>query len=347
MRKCIIVLLLLSLMALPVHAVSLELPNTPESAEPYLPESGGDFLDGLLEIGRNVLSTLMPGLREAATTCLGILAVVIICGLFKTSLHEDGINATGILGVAVISLLLLRSTGTFVRLGEETVTELSSYGQTLLPVMSTAMVASGGVTKATALYLGTAFTDSLLSRALSQGVIPMVYLFVASAIGAAATGNSLLSRMRDMFKGWITWGLKLVLYCFTGYMTITGVVSGSADATALRATKLTIAGAVPVVGGILSDASEAILVGAGAVRSTVGVGGLLVILAMTAAPFVRVGVQYLLLKLTAAWCGVVGDPRHSTLIDNFSQAMGLVLAMVGTSSLLQLISVICFMKGVG
>ncbi len=346
MRKWLLLLLLLGFLIRPVNAVSLELPQTPESATPYLPESDSGFMDGVLEIGRNALHVLAPSLRQAVATCLGVMVAVIICGLFKTSLTGEGLDASGLLGVAVISLLLLQSTRTFVRLGQETVSEISDYGQLLLPVMSSALVASGGATKATALYLGTAFADSLLSRLVAQGVAPLLYLFLAVAIGTAVTGNSLLSKMRDMLKSWITWGLKLVLYCFTGYMTITGVVSGSADATALRATKLTISGVVPVVGGILSDASEAILVGAGMVRSTVGVGGLLAILAMTAAPFLQVGVQYLLLKLSSAWCSVVGDARHGALVEDFAQAMGLVLAMVGTCCLLQLISVICFMKGV-
>lgn len=347
MRKCLILLLLLSMVVLPVGAVSLELPQTPESATPYLHSEDTGLLEGITEIGRNAISALAPKLREAMATCLGIMVAVILCGLFKTTLSDHGLDASGLLGVAVISLLLLKSTDTFIRLGQETVAEISSYSQQLLPVVSTALVASGGTTKAVALYLGTAFADSLLSRVISQVVCPMVYLFAAVSIGKALTGNSLLARMGDMLKSWITWGLKLVLYCFTGYMTITGVVSGSTDAIALRAAKLTISGAVPVVGGIISDASEAILVGAGAVRSTVGIGGLLVVLAITAAPFLQVGAQYLLLKLTSAWCSVLGTARHSALVESFAQAMGLVLAMVGTCSLLQLISIICFMKGVG
>lgn len=339
-------ILILGLLVVPVRAVSLETPQAPESATPYMPQEGTGFLDGLMGIGQNVLETLAPSLKAAAVSCLGILAAVILCGLFKTSISGEGLNASGLLGVAAISMILFSSTATFIRLGLETVSEISGYGQLLLPVMSAALVASGGATKASALYLGTAFADSLLTRLISGGVAPLIYLFVAVSIAAAVVGNQLLVKMRDLLKSWITWGLKLVLYCFTGYMTITGVISGTADATALKAAKLTISGMVPVVGGILSDASEAILVGAGAVRSTIGVGGLLVVLAITAAPFMRVGIQYLLLKMTAAWCGVVGDPRHTALVEDFAQAMGLVLAMVGTCSLLQLISIVCFMKGV-
>ena len=73
---------------------------------------------------------------------------------------------------------------------------------------------------------------------------------------------------------------------------------------------------------------------------------MLAIIAMTAEPFIRVGLQYLILKLTAALCGIVGSKGQSSLADAFAQAMGLILAMVGSVCVLQLISTVCFMKGV-
>ena len=138
-----------------------------------------------------------------------------------------------------------------------------------------------------------------------------------------------------------------MMYIFTGYITITGVVSGSADQAALKAAKLTISGAVPVVGGILSDASEAVLVSAGVVKNAVGVYGLLAIAAIAMGPFLRIGVQYLLLKMTAAVCGVFGNKRTTELVGDFASAMGLLLAMTGAVCLILLISMVCFMKGVG
>ena len=96
----------------------------------------------------------------------------------------------------------------------------------------------------------------------------------------------------------------------------------------------------------LSDATETVLAGASAVRSTVGVAGLLAIFAIAAAPFFKIGLQYFLLKLTAALCGVVGQENHTALTESFAQAMGLLLAATGTCCLMQLLSTVCFMKGV-
>ena len=47
-----------------------------------------------------------------------------------------------------------------------------------------------------------------------------------------------------------------------GYLTASGAIAGSADAAAVKAAKMTISRAIPVVGGILSDAAETVLAGA-------------------------------------------------------------------------------------
>lgn len=346
MRRTILLLIMICILALPAKAIEVDAPQVPEDAAQYLPQESGSFGERLAELLRRALDAVAPGLGQAAAACFGVLAAAVVCGIFQTQVTQASLSAANLLGVAAISTILLQSTDTFLRLGLDTVRQISDYGGLLLPVMSAALIASGGGTKASAMYLGTAFCDSVLTRLISNGIAPMIYLFIATAIASAALGNDLLERMRDFFKGLITWSLKVVLYFFTGYMTITGVVSGAADATAVRAAKLTISGVVPVVGSILSDASEAVLVGADVVRGTAGVSGLLALLAITLVPFLKVGIQYLLLKLTAAWCGVLGDKRHTALTDAFSQAMGMILGMVGTCCLLQLISVVCFMKGV-
>ena len=138
----------------------------------------------------------------------------------------------------------------------------------------------------------------------------------------------------------------MALYVFTGYMTITGVISGTVDQTALKATKLTISGMVPVVGGILSDASETILISAGTVKNGVGIYGVTALIAIVIVPFLKIGVQYLMLKITASVCSTFGPKRITSLISDVSAAMGLLLAMTGAESIFLLISTFCFLKGI-
>ena len=225
--------------------------------------------------------------------------------------------------------------------------QISDYGKLLLPVMAAAMAGSGGVNGSTALYLGTAFFDSVLSTAATALLIPMVYVFLALAVANSALGENLLKQLKDFVKWLMTWTLKIILYIFTGYMGITGVISGSADAAALKAAKLTISGMVPVVGGILSDASEAVLVSADLVRNAAGIYGLLAVIALWIGPFLRIGVQYLMLKVTSGICGIFGTKAMIGLIGDFTAVMGFLLAVTAAMCLIFMISTVCFMKGVG
>ena len=104
--------------------------------------------------------------------------------------------------------------------------------------------------------------------------------------------------------------------------------------------------AVPVVGGILSDASETVLVSAGLMKNSAGVYGILACLSVFLGPFLRIGVHYWVLKIAAVLCGVLYEGAVSSLAEDFSTAMGLLLAMTASVCVLLLVSTVCFMKGV-
>jgi stage III sporulation protein AE len=213
--------------------------------------------------------------------------------------------------------------------------------------MAAATAAQGGIRTSTAVYAGTAIFNTLLCSAIKLLLIPMIYIFLVLSIVGTASGENSLDKLRDFVKWLSVWLLKIVLYIFTGYITITGVVSGTADAASLKAAKLTMSGMIPVVGGILSDASEAVLVGAGVMKSSVGIYGVLTLIALWIAPFLKIGVRYVLLKMTAAFSQLFCSKEISELIASFSDAMALLLGMTGSVSVMLLISTVCFMKGVG
>lgn len=345
MRLMLIILLILSL-AMPVSAADITAPTVPESGRDLMPQDGTSFGDGLWQICCRGLAKIRPDIAEGAKISLCIIAAVVMLSILSAfpGMTE---KCCDLVGAVCIAGLLLGSANSLIRLGTDTVEEISQYGKLLLPVMTTALAAQGGLTTSASLYVGTAAFDTLLSGVIASVLVPMVYIYLALAAANAAIGDDLLKKLRDFLKWLMTWVLKTVLYVFTGYMGITGVVSGTTDAAALKAAKLTISGVVPVVGGILSDASEAVLVSAGVVKNAAGIYGIFAVLALIAEPFFRIGVHYLILKFTAAVCGIFASKRITELIGDFTSVMGLLLAMTGTVCLLILISTVCFLRGVG
>ena len=345
MRRLIFLICLLSILALPVSALDYTAPEAPEDALELMPKESSSFASDLWTVIMNAVKTLQPKLASAMKVCVGLFATAMLLSILKT-MPGNTAKTVELVGVLAVSVLLISQTKSMVNLASETVTELSEYGKLLLPTMTAAMAAQGSVTASAALYTGTAVFDSLLSSAIAKLFVPMVYIFLALAIASAATGDNMLTQLRDLIKWLVTWCLKTALYIFTGYMGITGVVSGTTDAAAVKAAKLTMSGMIPVVGSILSDASDAVLVGADVVKNAVGVYGLVAIAAIWITPFLSIGVQYLLLKLTAALCKTFDVKAVNDTIEAFSTAMGLLLGMTGAVCVMLLVSVVCFMKGV-
>ena len=343
MKVLMIIFLLIGLSA-PAHATEITAPPLTGEAEQFMPESMPSFAEGLLYILKTAFRAVRPDLTQSCQLCLSVIGVAMLMSVVEgfSSKTQELVNTVGVLSIGFI---LIGSTNSLIGIASDTVQEISGYGKLLLTAMTAALAAQGGTTRSTILYTGTAFFDALLVTLISVFAIPMVYLFLAFLIGHCAIGENLLKRLRDLFKWLITWLMKTVLYIFTGYMSICSVITGGVDKTALKAAKLTISGAVPIVGGIMSDASESILLGAEVVKNSIGIYGMLAILAIVVMPFLRIGTLYLLLKFTTAICGVFSSAKISDITQGFSDAMGFLLGMTGTVSLLFLISTVCLLKG--
>lgn len=345
LTRILFIILWIVVLIQPVCAETFTAPEVPESGQDYMPETTDSFGEGLLYIIKSAISAIKPGIAKAAGLCVSVVAVVmltsLLCGV--TAKVQQICRISTAVGIGI---LLLRTANILIDQGTATVQELSEYGKLLLPVMTAALAAQGGVSSSTALYAGTSIFSSVLTTLIAHLIIPLVYVFLCLAIGNSALGDDILKRLRNFVKWIITWILKGILYIFTGYISITGVVGGSADASVVKAAKLAISGSVPVVGGILSDASESIIVSAGIMKNAAGVYGILAIMAVWIGPFLEIVVQYLMMKVTAAICETFGLKGVTELLQDFSTAMGFVLAMICSISVLLLIGVVCFMKGV-
>lgn len=343
MRLATIIALILSII-MSAAASEISPPPVPEAGERLMPEADS-FGEGLIQILEDIIPLVRPDLHEASKVCIGLLGTVLLASLIQST--SEQIRATINIAVAAgISSAMLLNVKSLIHLAGDTITEMTEYGKLLLPVMTTALAAQGGIGSSAALYAGTAAVNSFISSLISKLLLPAVYIFIAVGIAMAATGEEMLKKFKELIKTLITWFLKTVLSVFTAYMGITGVISGTTDAAALKVTKATISSVVPVVGGILSDASEAVLVSVGIAKNAVGIYGIFAVLALFLEPFLLIGSHYLMLKITSAICGVFGTKSATELVGDFSTAMGLLLAMTGSVCLLQLISAVCFLKGV-
>ena len=176
-------------------------------------------------------------------------------------------------GALAVTALSVSDMQTMIGLGRQTIEQMDGFAGLLLPVVAVLTAATGAATGAAVRQGATVLFSDLLIGAIDTLLVPIVYAYVAVCAAHAAVGNEGLKKLASVLKWVVTSLLTAVLLAFVGYLTASGAIAGSADAAAIKTAKMAISRAVPVVGGILADAAETVLVGAGVLRGTVGIIG--------------------------------------------------------------------------
>ncbi len=346
MRKVLpLVLLALTMLTVSARATAVDeswisaLPETVTRAA----EGGGVLAEGaawLWGMARDSLDAIVrSGARSAALLALAAL----ICGAAEGFAEGAGDRAAryvpycGVLAATALATGDLRS---LIGLGMQTVDELGTLSKLLLPTVAASMAAGGLVSTASVWQVTTLMVCGALSDTVARLLLPLVSCYTAASAAGAAMGEERLDALADGLQKLISVTLKLGMTAFTAYLAVAGVLTGTADRTAVRAAKVALSGAVPVVGGVLADAAEGVLAAAGALRGTIGVLGVFAILAACLLPLLRLGVQFLLYKLAAFVAHLAGTESLGAYIDRLGEAFALVFAMTACCALVLLVALL-------
>lgn len=313
-------------------------------------EHGGSLEDGLAAVwtaGKKQMDALAQQMLGRGTA---LFFIVLLCGcahiLYAREKDNRLVQCVGVTGALAVALLSAGNISDMIGLGTETVHTMNDFSKTLLPLLGMACAASGSVTAAAVREVATAFFADFLMTCIDRLLVPLVYVYIGAITANAVLQEKSLGRMAQWIRKGTTWGLTVLLTVFTAYLTLSGVLSGTTDAMALRVARFAISGAVPVVGGILSNAASTVLVGAGVLKNSIGIFGTVAVFALCITPFLQIGMQYLTYKVTAFLAELVDQTGLSALMNEIGTAFGLILAMTGASALLLLISIITSISAV-
>ncbi|MCI6991067.1 MAG: stage III sporulation protein AE [Clostridiales bacterium] len=293
----------------------------------------------------------LAGVAKASVrSCVLLLAVTLLCGLaegIKAGTGEDGLSVTTLAAALSIAAIAVGDVHSLLTQGEQAIDNMKVLGDVLLPAVSMATAASGSPAMAVVKHGATILFSDFLIRLIDSLLIPLCYAFVAANVAWAALGNGGLKRLGGLLKWMITIILSIVLLVFVGYLNLSGVISGGADAATVKAAKFTISNLVPVVGGVISDTAETLLAGASVLRNAAGVFGMLAVLGICVVPFLNLGIHYLMYRCTAALAATVsGDGRITGLIEALGAAFGLILAMTASCAVLLVVAMVSAVSAV-
>ncbi len=308
---------------------------------------GYDAGSALSRIWRAFTGRFKQEIHASLGSAVKLVALIILCAFSCSICEDEKIRGfVEICGACAAALGLVGHMSGLISQTLEAIYRLSDYSKAALPVVYTAAAASGAVSSAAVRYAASCLALDMIMSLSQKAVIPLIYANLALSITGVIFPNSLLAATEKLSK----WAAKTVMtgatVAFTSYLGMTAVISTSVDAAAVKTAKSVITSALPVVGGMISSASAAVLSAAAVVRSCTGVFGLVSVCAICVGPFALLSVKNLLFKAVAAVADSVQSPRLQRLFSGIGSAVGMLMGLLGSGAIMLFLSFALAMKAV-
>lgn len=325
-------------------ALEQSLPDDVRDSLGGLTPENADVESGLQSLWQKALSAFREHLREASGMAFAMVAVCALVGLVTSFVRSAGVSLpehiVDMASVCALTVMCFTSIGSLLEACRKAIEGLSLFSKALIPAFAAATAVAGKPVSAVSSSAAAILFCSILVELALRVFLPGVYLYIGVTAAGIIARQDVLTRVAELIKWACVSFYKVFLMIFMGYMTLSGVVSGGADAAAVKTARVAITGAVPVLGSVVADASDAILTGAGILRSAVGIYGFLGACALCLMPFVSALTRYLVFKVLSVASASMAQGGTAKMIDGISEGYGIALGLLGTCCAVQFISLI-------
>lgn len=309
----------------------------PQEAQELLPEDAATSPSGLMEALslRNIVNVASGGLYQIIRSCLQdfsrlilVVLLVVLAGALSDAFHAEfaapAIRICAMLGVAVATYSILSDSLTRCEGAIENATTLL---EVVIPVLTAAGLAAGRTLSSLLLPVSVSTGITVFASFNSRVFLPLMQIYFALALAASVSGAASLKSLCKVFHKTVVFAMGFATTLMAGLLSLQKIVGASADNIATDAAKFALGSVIPVVGSILTDALGTVLGCIKALRGSVGVVGIFVLLTLMLPVAVRVLLQTQLCRLAGALSELFGESSVTEFLESVAAVWSMLAAL--------------------
>ena len=359
-RAAIFLLLLLFFLLLPCISSARTVEASNEK-EPGFDEE--DFLSMLPEEYREIFTDgeggfSFPDLQEFLSLCMKILSgelstgggsvanaagMILIGSLFtllEKTLRER--HASSLLRLVLLScgaVIVFSMLSPLLSAAQSHLSSVIAFVSRLLPLLTGAVVAMGGVSTASVSSIGLQLSLSFISETLLGVLLPLIKITAALEFVFIVCDNqglfAFVKTLRRTFLTVLGGVTTLILTVFA----FQSVIAARTDSVTLRAFRYTAGSLVPMVGAAVSESAKTLLSGLDLIKTTLGAAALFVLLLMLLPILAKLLVGRFSFLFLGTLADAVENKEFSAL---FHCAFGFSGALVALTAIADLMLIVSF-----
>lgn len=295
-----------------------------------------------------ITSVAGENIKKAITSIAGIVIIVVICSILKTISENLGNESVGQVAFyseyIMIVIILMKNFAEVVSEMRDTIQNMTAFSNSLIPVFTTLIIATGKVSSASAIEPILLLIISFINNMILNLVLPILLASTALGIISKISDEVKVDKLSKFLKKGSVWGISTALTLLVTIASLEGGLTSSLDSVAKKTGKSVISVAVPVVGNIIGSAIDTISGYANLLKNAVGTIGIVVIALICARPIINLACYTVIYYLGGALIETVADEKISDVVEEIAGTLKIFLAILASVSISIIIGLAIVMK---
>lgn len=259
-----------------------------------------------------------------------LMFLTLFCMILQSLQNAFENQAISKVAYAVVYLVLiviaLNSFHLAVSYAKDAVDMMSSFMIALLPLMLGLMATFGNLMTVSFFHPVILFLINTSGLLVSNVILPLFFLSALLSIVSSINDQYKVTQLAQLLRNIGLGLLGAFLTIFLGVISVQGASSAIADGVAMRTAKFVTGNFVPIVGRMFTDATDTVLSASLLLKNTVGIVGVIIILALALFPAIKVLAVAIIYKFAAALLQPIGGGAVIQCMETISKHILLVFA---------------------
>ena len=302
----------------------------------------GEVKFSLTDIGLSLIASIKGEIKANLGVFGRLVSIALVAALFSNlsmAFKNSQVSDTGY----YITYLLLFGVivSSFVAASEVAVNGIHSlleFMKVLAPAYFLAVGFSTGSTTSLIYYEGALMVITVADAIILKMVVPLINFYLIVTLANNLAKEDMLSKLVGLFENIIGWALKGVLAAVVSLGAIQGLIVPVADRVK-RSSLLKASAAIPGVGDAIGGVAETILGAGMLLKNAIGVTGIVVIITICTAPFIKLFMIMVIYKIGCAVLQPISDKRMVECLSASAKAAEMLLHAVFIGAVLFILSI--------
>ena len=211
----------------------------------------------------SIIKILGKEITSAITIIGGVLVIIVIHSILKNI--AENVGNTNIAQIAyfveyiLIVTLVMTSFNEVIGMVKETITNLVTYINILIPLLLSLIATTGTIATASMLEPIILGIIVFIGNGINLYILPILLISLVLGIVSNLSDKIQIKKLSKMLKSTIVWVIGFVFTMFVSILSLQGTLTSSVDKLTIKGLKTATSTFVPVVGKVLGDSVETVL----------------------------------------------------------------------------------------